>query len=559
MGDLRMPIGIDDFSDIRKWDFYYVDKTGMIKELLNNWGKVNLFTRPRRFGKSLNMSMLQRFFEIGTDKSIFNGLAISKEASLCENHMGKYPVITLSLKEVNGRNYSEAVTKMWYCISYEASRLNTVYNLSTSNKLDPEDKELLLNLRREKGNLESSVKTLSSFLMKHCGAKCIVLIDEYDVPLQKAKTAGYYEEMVSLISNFFSSSLKSNDNVAFSVITGCLRIAKESIFTGFNNPKMHTIVDIQYDEWFGFTDDEVREMLAYYDKLDLYDTTKEWYDGYRFGDVNVYCPWDVINYCDQIINTPKTKPQNFWENTSGNDIIMSLTRKADSVTRDEIGALIEGGTVRKYIKFDITYRDLDESVENLWSVLFFTGYLTSHASYDDGSYDLVIPNKEVREIFKNKVNSWFNERVLEDGTGLNDFYAALDSEDALALEDCLLDFMADTISYYDGGELDEKENFYHGLLIGMLGHREGWTVRSNRESGKGRLDIVTYPNRRPERAYIIEIKYSKDEDDLEKDAKKALKQIEGKKYDNYFGRRKPEKIVHYGIAFCLKECRVLKG
>ncbi len=559
MGDLRKPIGIENYSENRNNKFYYVDKTGMIKELLNNWGKVNLFTRPRRFGKSLNISMLRYFFDITGDKSIFDGLAISKETAICDEYMGKYPVITLSLKEISGRDYSEAVSNLWYCISYEASRLNTVYSLNASDKLDSEDKELLLNLRKEKGNLVSSIKSLSSLLTKHFGKQCIVLIDEYDVPLQKAKTAGYYKDMVGLISNLFSSSLKSNDDVAFSVVTGCLRIAKESIFTGFNNPKMHTIVDIQYDEWFGFTDDEVREMLAYYDKLDLYDITKEWYDGYHFGDVNVYCPWDVINYCDQIINTPKTKPQNFWENTSGNDIIMSLTSKADSVTRDEIGTLIEGGVVRKYIKFDITYRDLDESVENLWSVLFFTGYLTSHASYDDGSYDLVIPNKEVREIFKNKVNSWFNERVLEDGTGLNDFYSALDSEDALALEDCLLDFMADTISYYDGGELDEKENFYHGLLIGMLGHREGWTVRSNRESGKGRLDIVTYPSKRPERAYIIEIKYSKDEGDLEKDAKKALEQIEGKKYDNYFGRRKPEKIVHYGMAFFLKECRVLKG
>ena len=558
MAYLKLPIGIDDFEKLRKYDFYYVDKTGMIKELLENWGEVNLFTRPRRFGKSLNMSMLQCFFEIGTDKNIFDSLAISKEKALCKEHMGKYPVITLSLKDISGRDYSDTISKMRSCIGFEADRLNTLYSLSTSDKLDSVDKENLLNLRTAKGDLESSIKTLSSILVKHCGTKCVVLIDEYDVPLQKAKNAGYYDEMVGFISNFFRSSLESNNNLFLSVITGCLRIAKESIFTGFNNPKMHTIVDIQYDEWFGFTDDEVREMLAYYGKSELYDATKEWYDGYLFGDVNVYCPWDVINYCEQITRNKKTTPQNFWENTSGNDIIMSLTKKADSFTRNEIASLIEGGTIRKNIKFDITYRELDENVDNIWSVLFFTGYLTSCGSHDDGSYDLVIPNKEVREIFKLKVDTWFNEKVLGDSSGLNDFYEALDSEDELAVEDCLLDFMVDTISYYDSGALDEKENFYHGLLIGMLGRRNGWETHSNRESGNGRLDIVTYPSRRPDRAYIIEIKYSKDENDLEKDARKALAQITNKKYDNYFGRRKPEKIVHYGIAFYLKECKVLK-
>ncbi|MCD8122424.1 MAG: AAA family ATPase [Clostridiales bacterium] len=361
----RMPIGIDDFAKLRANHFYYVDKTGMIKELLENWGEVNLFTRPRRFGKSINMSMLKCFFEIGTDRSLFDGLAISKETKLCEEYMGQYPVISLSLKDVRGRNFSSAVSGMWATISMETDRLNMIYNLRDSDRLDGADKERLLKLRTETGNLENSVSILSYLLSKHCGKKCIVIVDEYDVPLQKAEEEGYYKDMVSFISTFFGSGMKSNNNILFSVVTGCLRIARESIFTGFNNPKMHTIVDEQYDEWFGFTDSEVREMLACYNKSSFYEVTREWYDGYLFGNVNVYCPWDVINWCEQIEKTSNRMPQNFWENTSSNDMIIRFAELADSDTRDEIGVLIEGGTVKKKIRFDITYSELGENIDNL--------------------------------------------------------------------------------------------------------------------------------------------------------------------------------------------------
>ena len=557
-----MPIGIDDFGKLRKNDFYYVDKTGMIKELLENWGEVNLFTRPRRFGKSMNMSMLKCFFEIGTEKSLFDGLAISKETALCEKYMGKYPVISLSLKDVKGQDYSSAISRMWSAVSMEADRLNMMYQLNESDKLDSIEKERLQELRRKTGDLESSIRTLSALLSKHCGKPCIVLIDEYDVPLQKADEANYYRPMVNFISTFFSSGMKSNSNIFFAVVTGCLRIGKESIFTGFNNPKMHTIADEQYEEWFGFTDSEVKEMLAYYGKSDFYDLTREWYDGYRFGDRDVYCPWDVINWCDQIDKTSNQIPQNFWENTSGNEMISRFAELADSDTRDEIGTLIEGGTVKKKIRFDITYSELDDTIDNLWSVLFSTGYLTQRGRDEDGRYELAIPNKEVTNIFKNKVDLWFRDRVLNDSDALNDFYEALDSEDAEVLENCLLDYMTDTISYHDGGASDDKENFYHGLLIGMLGHRNGWIVKSNREGGNGRPDIVAYPKRTPIHqqrfAIIIEVRYSKIEANLEADAKEALDQIERLKYDDYFGSRKPDKIVHYGIAFYMKECRVLK-
>lgn len=555
---LRMPIGVDDFAKLRTNHFYYVDKTGMIKELLENWGEVNLFTRPRRFGKSINMSMLRYFFEIGTDKSLFDGLQILKETELCEKYMGQYPVISLTLKDVRGKDFSTAIAQMWSAVSMEANRLNMIYDLQNSDQLDPADKELLIRLRTEQGKPENSISILSYLLYKHCGKKSIVLLDEYDVPLQKAEAEGYYKDIVGFISTFFSSGLKSNEYILFAVVTGCLRIAKESIFTGFNNPKMHTLVDEPYDEWFGFTDQEVREMLENCGKGDFFDITKEWYDGYLFGNIHVYCPWDVINWCNQLMNTSNQVPQNFWENTSGNEMVIRFAEVADSDTRDEIGLLMEGKTVKKNIRFDITYDELDANVDNLWSVLFSTGYLTQCGRDPEGRYELVIPNNEVAEIFRKKVDQWFREKVWNDSDGLKDFFQALDEEDEVAIEDCLIACMADTISYQDGGTLKDKENFYHGLLIGMLKNRSGWVVKSNREGGNGRPDLVCYPKKK-RYAVIIEVKYSKKRTDLVTDAKEALEQIERLKYDEYFGSRGPDKIVHYGIAFYRKECRVLKG
>ncbi|MCC8161851.1 MAG: AAA family ATPase [Lachnospiraceae bacterium] len=403
MENKKMPIGLDSFADIITHNFYYVDKTDMIRELLENWGKVNLFTRPRRFGKSLNMSMLRSFFEIGTDKHLFDGLAISKETKLCEEYMGQYPVISLTLKDVSGKDFQTAVSGLWAVVSMEANRLNMIYDLQNSNKLDDVDKSLLTGMRTKTGDLAGSLNVLSYLLKKHCGKNCIVLIDEYDVPLQKAEAGNYYRDMVGLISAFFSSGMKSNDNIFFAVVTGCLKITKESIFTGFNNPKIHTLVDEQYDEWFGFTDSEVREMLTLYDRSDFYNITKEWYDGYLFGNVKVYCPWDVINWCEQLVKTTDRVPRNFWENTSGNDMILRFAQMADSDTRDEIGILIDGGVIKKSIRFDITYDELDDNIENLWSVLFSTGYLTQRGREADGRYALAIPNREVTDIFKKKI------------------------------------------------------------------------------------------------------------------------------------------------------------
>ncbi|MCD7750352.1 MAG: ATP-binding protein [Lachnospiraceae bacterium] len=550
----RPPIGIDNFEKLVKDGFYYVDKTGMIRELLENWGEVNLFTRPRRFGKSLNMSMLQHFFEIGADSSLFNGLTISGETALCAEWQGKYPVISLTLKDCWGLDYQDALEQFAGVVSREVDR--HAY-LMDSEKLDEADKQTLLDMKMKRANLESAIMVLSGYLNKHWGQPVIVLIDEYDVPLQKAESNGYYNEMTSFISRFFSQGMKTNSNIKMAVVTGCLRIAKESIFTGFNNPRMHTIADESYDEWFGFTDQEVRQMLEYYGISEYYDVTREWYDGYLFGKTSVYSPWDVLNWCDQLMNTSDRIPRNFWSNASGNDIIRRFADQADKQTRDQIAELIEGGTVNKQVKPDLTYRELDDTIDNLWSVLFTTGYLTMRGRNEDGSYILTIPNREVRELFAAQVDEWFQEKVLDDTDGLREFLNAILAEDETAMEDCLIDYMEGSISYLDGGKTEEKENFYHGLLLGMLASFKEWNVVSNREAGKGRLDILAY-RRREKYAFIIEVKYAKEAADLETDAKKALSQIDDRKYDKVFGRHLPERIVHYGIAFCKTDCRVMK-
>ncbi len=403
----RPPVGIESFAELIKQDFYYVDKTGMVKELLENWGKVNLFTRPRRFGKSLTMSMLKSFFEIETDKNLFRGLAISQETALCERYMGQYPVISLSLKQVKGKNYEAACAQMWNLIKAEAERFDY---LQDSDRLNARDKANMMNLSEGIGSLEESLYLMSRLLYKHHGKKVIILIDEYDVPLQKAETNGYYDDMTDLISQFFGYGMKTNDYVLFSVITGCLRIAKESIFTGFNNPKVHTIVDDQYDEWFGFTDEEVRQMLHYYELYEYYETTREWYDGYLFGSVNVYCPWDVINWCDQLRRSQNHTPQNFWSNTSSNDMVLRFVELADETTKAELEELSEGKSIDKDIQMELTYAEIDKSIDNLWSVLFMTGYLTHCGRNEDGTYRLVIPNREISNLFEQQIKNWFYKK-----------------------------------------------------------------------------------------------------------------------------------------------------
>lgn len=550
----KLPIGIDDFGKLIREEFYYVDKTGMIEELLHNWGEVNLFVRPRRFGKSLNMSMLQYFFEVGTDRHLFDGLIISEDAELCEEWMGQYPVISLILKDVWGIDYQDAMKQMAATISYEVGRHDY---LQESAKLDEADRKMLYDLRMKQGSLEDSLLLLSNVLYKYWGRQVVVLMDEYDVPLQKAEERGYYEDLVAFISRFLRRGMKTNPNIKLSVVTGCLRVAKESIFTGFNNPKMHSIVDTQYDEWFGFTDAEVHRMLDYYEAGEYYEVTKEWYDGYLFGNTQVYCPWDVINWCNQLAVSADRIPQNFWANVSGNDIMRRFADKADKATRDQIVLLIEGGSVKKMLRLDLTYKELNDSIENLWSILFTTGYLTQRCRDTDGYYELVIPNREVKNLFMTQVDEWFKDKVLEDTDGLKEFFEAVQSEDAAAMEECLIDYMESSVSYLDGGKVEEKENFYHGLLLGMLANWKGWNVVSNREAGKGRLDIVAY-RRKEKYALIIEVKYSGKASDLDADAQEALNQIRKNKYDKVFGRHVPDRIVHYGISFCKTDCRVLK-
>ncbi len=550
----KLPVGVEDFGDFQRRGYYYVDKTGMIQELLENCGSVNLFTRPRRFGKSLNMSMLKYFFEIGADPSLFQGLAISREKELCEQHFGKYPVISLSLKQVYGLDFLEAERSMRNLIRMEAARFDY---LQDSEVLNVRDKERMLEISMGNGDWTDAVFEMSRILYTHHYRKVILLIDEYDVPLQKAESEGYYRKMVNAISKFFSSSMKSNPYVEFAVVTGCLRISKESIFTGFNNPKIHTIADERYDEWFGFTDAEVKKLLTDYEQSEYYEITKEWYDGYLFGQEYVYCPWDVINWCDVLINTTYHVPQNFWANSSGNQMVRRFAEIADEDTKELLEQLLEGKSIRKKLSFEITYDEIDDNIENLWSVLFMTGYLTYQNCDEEGVFELRLPNKEIKNLFRDIFERWFKDRVLKDEFGLKEFFKALDSADDQRMEECINYYLDESISYLDGGRLEEKESFYHGLLLGILKSRVGWAVKSNREAGSGRLDIVTYP-KLGRTGIIFELKYVKAEEELEEAATAALKQIKEKNYDSCFKGKVMEQITHYGVAFCRKQCKVLK-
>ncbi len=560
----KLPIGIDGFEKIRTNDFYYVDKTLFIKELLQNWGEVNLFTRPRRFGKSLNMSMLKCFFEIGSEPALFDGLGIMQEKNLCEEYMGKFPVISISLKSVDGLKCESAIAALRTVIGNEAGRFRF---LRESSKLDEDDKNSynqLVNVEI-KGNtkynmtdavLTDSLQTLSQLLAKHYDQKVILLIDEYDVPLDKAFQAGYYDEMVSLIRNLLGNVLKTNDSLYFAVLTGCLRISKESIFTGLNNLKVHTISDTRYDEFFGFTNADVDEMLRFYDLSSYRDVIRDWYDGYCFGDTDVYCPWDVINYCDELLAAPSAPPKNYWANTSGNDLILRMLKKADQTTKDEVEELLNGGQITKRLKQELTYRDIDDSIENVWSVLYATGYLTgTHVEQADADiFRLWIPNGEIRKLFYELVEDWFREETRADTARINRFCAAFLKGDAATIQDMLHDYLWDSISVRDTAvRRNMKENFYHGMLLGLLRSQDSWLVKSNAETGEGYSDIsIQTPDRV---GMIIELKYA-DNSSLETACSEALKQIEVKKYAEGLKRRGMKKIFKYGIAFCEKECMV---
>ena len=555
----KLPVGIENFTKLREEDFYYVDKTGLIEMLLNNWGEVNLFTRPRRFGKSLNMSMLRHFFEIGTDPSLFDGLYISRNEKLCKEYMGKYPVISISLKGVNESNFSDACLLLSDVINEEAYRLQFFLESETLTPSDKEVFRLILEGNMDRKTLMSSLRRLTQLLEKHYGEKVIVLIDEYDVPLAKANENGYYDEMVLLIRNLLGNALKTNDSLKFAVLTGCLRIAKESIFTGLNNFKVRSITDTAFDEYFGFTDNEVKEMLHYYQLDDHYDSVREWYDGYRFGDEDVYCPWDVINYCSDHLSNPSATPKNYWMNTSGNDVINHFIDSLDrngQLTRTELENLVNSGTVQKEICEELTYRELYSTIDNLWSTLFMTGYLTQRGTPDGNLYELAIPNREVRNIIISRIMTRFKEDVKKDGEMVRNFCDALLEGKPEEVEQLFREYMKKTISVrYTFVQRSLKENFYHGILLGILSFKDGWMVRSNRESGNGFSDIMIRIDD-SDTGIIIEVKYD-EKGNPETDCQKALRQIDDTGYSEAFHQEDIHKILKYGIACRRKDCRVM--
>ena len=558
---LNLPVGIENFEEIRQLGFYYIDKTRLIEQLLQGWGKVTLFTRPRRFGKTLNMSMLKSFFEIGTDKSLFDGLYISGNKELCAEYMGKYPVIFLSLKGVDGLDFATARRMLCAILKNELDRH---YYLKASSALTDEDRTLFTKmLQGNDDNIEDSMRMLSKLLFKHFGQKAVILIDEYDVPLDKAFQNGYYKEMVSLIRGLFGQALKTNEFLQFAVLTGCLRISKESIFTGLNNFKVMSITDSRFDEQFGFTDGDVRKLLSDYGMDSHFDEIKEWYDGYHFGRADVYCPWDVINHVDHLRDDSDAKPQTYWINSSGNSLVRRLINRADSSTKDEIERLIAGEAIEKVIRLDLTYDEIDNSIDNIWSVLFTTGYLTKIGEVklpdsESYAYKLVIPNKEVREVFVLQIQEWFKAVVANENDTMKLLSRAILDKDEQQIARQLNIVMGRMISILDTKAPDDmKENFYHGLLLGLLrGSNPDWLIKSNRESGDGFSDILIKPED-PDAGIIIEVKYAKEIKGLDAACDAAMAQIKDKRYDEALRDEDRCDILAYGIAFCRKRCRVV--
>ena len=555
---LKLPVGIEDFQKIRRLGFYYVDKTMLIEQLLAKWGKVNLFTRPRRFGKSLNMSMLRYFFDIEADKTLFDGLYISRNKQLCEEYMGKFPVIFLSLKGVDGLSFSEARFCLAELIESEARRFKFLMH---SDKLDADDKAMYRDLLSLHGadvaaiSLRFALKKLSELLYKHYGQKTLILIDEYDVPLDKAFQHGYYREMVALIRGLFGETLKTNEFIQFAVLTGCLRVSKESIFTGLNNFKVLSITDARFDEQFGFTDAEVQQLLHVYNLEEHLAETKEWYDGYRFGEVDVYCPWDVINHVDRLLGQPDAEPQAYWINTSGNELVKRFINKANKTTRDEIERLVSGESIEKHVRLELTYDEIDNGIDNLWSVLFTTGYLTQAGMTAQGAYKLVIPNREIREVYKLQIQEWFKDAVLSNTEQLTACWSAFKAGDAEVIEKYLNNMLSNSISVFDL-KAAEKENVYHTFLIGLLAGNSGWLVKSNVEAGEGFADIIV-ETEDADAGMILELKYAREAAGLAKACEKALAQIKERRYAEYLKNEGRNQMLFYGIAFYKKRCRVV--
>ena len=557
---LKLPVGIEDFKEIRRQGFYYIDKTKLIEQLLDNWGKVNLFTRPRRFGKTLNMSMLRCFFEIGADKTLFEDLYISQNEQFCEEYMGRFPVVFFTLKGVEGTTFEEARLSLAELIAAEARRFKF---LQESDSLDADDKEMyreLISLNKEQSpaasvKLRFSLKNLSELLYKHYGRKTIVLIDEYDVPLDKAFHDGYYREMVSLIRGLLGETLKTNDFLQFAVLTGCLRVSKESIFTGLNNFKILSITDVRFDEQFGFTEDEVKKLLLAYHLESHLPEMKEWYDGYHFGDADIYCPWDVINHVELLCKDSKAEPKCYWINSSGNSLVKRFITRANKTTRDEIERLIAGEPIEKSVRLELTYDEIDNSIDNIWSVLFTTGYLTQVGVTEQGAYKLVIPNKEVREVYKLQIQDWFDKKLRDNTEQLTAFWNSIEEGKTEAIEQYLNRTLSNSISVFDT-KAPEKESSYHTLLVGLLTGNTDWVVRSNVEAGDGFADIIVEPED-PDAGIIFELKYSKEANGLEKACEKAIEQIKSRRYSEYLKNDGRHNMTFYGIAFYKKRCKAV--
>ncbi len=561
----KLPVGYDNFEEIRREGFYYVDKTRLICDLLDNRGKVNLFTRPRRFGKTLNMSMLKSFFEVGSDKTLFAGLAISSERQVMEEYQGRYPVVSLSLKGVEGSTYEDAISMLRMLVYIECNRL--AFLLKSETVAENDKKMFCALMRREspEAELKSALVTLMRMLHAHYGEQVILLIDEYDVPLDKANSYGYYEQMVSFLRTFFGEAFKTNPDLYFAVVTGCLRISKESIFTGINNLKIDTILDRRYEEYFGFTDTDVRRILEDYGLTYAYDDVKAWYDGYRFGNVDVYCPWDVVNHCDKLLEDPAARPRPYWNNTSSNQLVQDFIGLANVTTQREIEQLVAGEVIQKKISETLTYGELTENIDNLWSVLFLTGYLTaarSRQSVQDGQKaadltSLVIPNREVREIFIEKIQKWFQKKFVQDEKPMQAFCQAFLNGEAETIQKRLNVILSKMISILDTkAKDDQKENFYHGLLLGLLRSEPDWLILSNVESGDGFCDILVEPED-PDAGMVIEVKYAERISALERACMEAIEQIKARRYDEKLRNDGREDIGAYGIAFSRKRCKVM--
>ena len=552
-----LPTGVDDFKKLIDENYYYVDKTLLIKELLDNKGEVNLFTRPRRFGKTLNMSMLQYFFEKTEEDNsyLFKGLKIMNESKEYLDYMGKYPVINLSLKSAKQPTFEMSYKKIREAIADEFKRYSEVLN---GNVLFEDEKEDFTNIMLQKADLSTyntSLKLLSKCLKRYYKENVIILIDEYDVTLENAFFEGFYDEMVKFLCSLFESALKTNPSLEFAVITGCLRISKESIFTGMNNLEIVSILNKSYEEYFGFTNDEITKICKDYDINDKYSEIKEWYDGYVFGDENVYNPWSVVRYVKDVAINGEKYPSPYWSNTSSNSIVKTLIEKADDDTKEEIESLIEGKSIEKPIHEDITYDEVYKSMDNLWNFMFFTGYFKkvseSMSSTGQKFIKLEIPNKEVKYIFITKIKSWLDERI--ENENFDDMYNAMFEGDEKSFENEITDLLLDTISFHDS-----YENFYHGFLAGILAKLRSYNykVKFNRENGMGRSDIIVQSTVKKGKAIIIEIKVAKDIKDLEKKCNEALEQIEKNKYDVELIQYGYKDILKYGITFFKKKCMV---